>query len=65
MIDIKVVYSSDAFSLVKGPSSAIARILSIAEYGHLPIAFHHIVSDKAAAAGASAKHWYHLQFSIV
>jgi hypothetical protein len=43
MVDIKVVYSSDAFSLVKGPSSAIARTRSIAEYGHLPMAFHHIV----------------------
>jgi hypothetical protein len=26
MIDIKVVYLSDAFSLVKGPSSAIAHL---------------------------------------
>jgi hypothetical protein len=46
MIDIKAVYSSDAFSLVNGPSSAIASISSIAEYGQPPIAFHHIVAMK-------------------
>jgi hypothetical protein len=49
MIDIKAVYSSDAFSLVKGPSSAIARFSSIAEYGRQPMAFHHIVTMKRRA----------------
>jgi hypothetical protein len=48
MIDIKVVCSSDAFSLVKGPSSAIARNRSIADYGHRPTAFHHIVVRRRA-----------------
>jgi len=52
MIDIKAVYSSDAFSLVKGPSSAIARISSIAEYGQRPMAFHHIVVPICCPAGA-------------
>jgi hypothetical protein len=49
MIDIKAVYSSDAFSLVKGPSSAIARNTSIAEYGQQPMAFHHIVAMNLCA----------------
>jgi hypothetical protein len=52
MIDIKAVYSSDAFSLVKGPSSAIARTSSIAEYGQRPMAFHHIVVTICRPAGA-------------
>jgi hypothetical protein len=52
MIDIKAVYSSDAFSLVKGPSSAIARINSIAEYGQRPTAFHHIVVSICGPPGA-------------
>ncbi|HEY4880932.1 MAG TPA: hypothetical protein VIH80_02035 [Steroidobacteraceae bacterium] len=43
MIDINAVFSSDAFSLVTGPSSAIARASSIAEYRHRPMGFHHIV----------------------
>jgi hypothetical protein len=74
MIDIKAVYSSDAFSLVKGPSSAIARISSIAEYGEQPMAFHHIVTMKRRALArlpefrpiahaASSTQSCHLQFS--
>jgi hypothetical protein len=54
MIDIKAVYSSDAFSSVTGPSSAIARDSSIAEYGHPPTSFHHIVSDQAAPGAAAS-----------
>jgi hypothetical protein len=46
MIDINAVFSSDAFSLVTGPSSAIARFSSIAEYRHRPMAFHHIVTAR-------------------
>jgi hypothetical protein len=53
MSDIKAVYSSDAFSLVKEPSSAIARDSSIAEYGHPPASFHHIVSHQARLGAAA------------
>jgi hypothetical protein len=73
MVDIKAVYSSDAFSLVKGPSSAIASNSSIAEYGQQPMAFHHIVAMKLAALArlppfrpvahaAASSHSCHLQF---
>jgi hypothetical protein len=73
MIDIKAVYSSDAFSLVKGPSSAIARNSSIAEYGQQPMAFHHIVAmnqpalarlpaSRPLAHAAASTHSCHLQF---
>ena len=61
MIDIKVVYSSDAFSLVTGPSSAIARESSIADYGHPPTAFHHIVSESDAGQVAWLQAFRHLQ----
>jgi hypothetical protein len=73
MIDIKAVYSSDAFSLVKGPSSAIARNSSIAEYGQQPMPFHHIVTMKLfalaclqasrpVAHAATSSHSCHWQF---
>jgi hypothetical protein len=42
MVDINAVYLCDAFPLVTGPSSAIASLRSIAEYGHRPTPFHHI-----------------------
>ncbi|HEX2790874.1 MAG TPA: hypothetical protein VHN17_10625 [Steroidobacteraceae bacterium] len=58
MIDINAVYSSDAFSLVTGPSSAIARASSIAEYRRQPMAFHHIVGAvrRAPARRATFRH---------
>jgi hypothetical protein len=37
---------------VTGPSSAIARASSIAEYRHRPMAFHHIVGRRMQAARA-------------
>jgi hypothetical protein len=64
MIDIKAVYSSDVFSLVTGPSSAIARDSSIAEYGHPPTSFHHIVSRQALIVGTSRTARVMLAFAI-